>query len=100
MRCRATQRTSGLCWAFIARHSIAIPRRRDSQPKKDALSHAILGIEVDRLVDVTDASKLCGGQGIAPHWGAVEQDVAGGLRKNGGMVCCWQRGLVHEASDH
>jgi len=34
MRCRAPQRTSGLCRAFIARHSIAIPHRRDSWPKK------------------------------------------------------------------
>ena len=59
--------------------------------EKDALGHAILGIEVDRLVDVTDASKLRGGRGIAPHWRAVEQDVAGGLRKIGGMACCWQR---------
>jgi hypothetical protein len=53
---------------------------------RDALRHATLGVEVDRLVDSADASKLRGGRAVEPHWRAVKQDLAGGLRKNGGMV--------------
>jgi hypothetical protein len=52
--------------------------------EKDALSHATLGNEVDRLVDGADASKLRGGRAVEPHWRAVKQVLAGGLRKNGG----------------
>ena len=53
---------------------------------RDALRHATLGVEVDRLVDSADASKLRGGRAVEPHWRAVKQDLADGLRKNGGMV--------------
>jgi hypothetical protein len=40
----------------------------------------------DRLIDSADASKLRGGRAGEPHWRAAKQDLAGGLRKNGGMA--------------
>jgi hypothetical protein len=98
MRCRATRRTSGPCCAFIARFFDRDPARGRRVAEKDALSHATLGMEVDRLVDSTDAGERRGGWTVEPHWRAVKQDLAGGLRKNGGMVCRWRRWLVHEAS--
>ena len=49
--------------------------------EKDALSHATPGIEVDRLVNGADASKLRGGRTIEPHGRAVKQDLDGGLRR-------------------
>ena len=56
--------------------------------------------EVDRLVDSADASELRGGRAVEPHWRAVKQDLAGGLSRNGGIVCRWRRWLVHKASGH
>lgn len=100
MRCRATRRTFGPCCAFIARFFDRDPARTRRVAEKDALSHATLGIEVDRLAGSTNASKLRGGRTVEPHLRAVKQDLAGGLRKNGGMVCRWPRWLVHEVGGH
>jgi hypothetical protein len=90
-------------WSMLRLHRTLFRSRSRTgaaRGRKDALSHATFGIEVDRLVDSTDASKLRGGRAAEPHWQAVKQDLGGGLRKNGGMVCRWRRWLVHEASGH
>jgi hypothetical protein len=54
--------------------------------ENDALRHAWLGVAGDRLVDSADASKPCGDRAVELRWRAVKQDLAGGLRKNGGIV--------------